>query len=103
MQHLQIVQINACSITQDFLSAHQTIMYYKHLSLTGCGGDMETVSRDNRNADRSPDSDLDNESLGDESDIRYVQNIDDWLALRVQGGAKTWRFSLCLNTPATSQ
>ncbi|OWF38447.1 uncharacterized protein LOC110466296 [Mizuhopecten yessoensis] len=66
-------------------------------------GDMEAVPRDNKNSDRSPDAETDIDNPTDESDIRYVQNIDDWLALRVQGGAKTWRFSLCLNTPATNQ
>lgn len=44
-------------------------------------------------------SSIEYETNQDESDIQYVNNIEEWLALRVQGGSKTWKLPFCLNPP----
>lgn len=61
--------------------------------LTGCQG-----SNNSGPLERHPSS-VEYETNQDESDIQYAGNIEDWLALRVQGGTKTWKIPFCLNPP----
>lgn len=65
----------------------------------GCNGhaDLENIKVE-RNS-RSVDTDL--PPSVDESDIEFVNNINEWLSLRVQGGSRAWKLS-CLNTPETT-
>ncbi|XP_056005348.1 uncharacterized protein LOC125658636 isoform X2 [Ostrea edulis] len=64
-----------------------------------CNGhaDLENIKVE-RNS-RSVDTDL--PPSVDESDIEFVNNINEWLSLRVQGGSRAWKLS-CLNTPETT-
>nr|XP_034327137.1 uncharacterized protein LOC105328713 isoform X3 [Crassostrea gigas] len=66
----------------------------------GCNGnsDLENIKVE-RNISRSVDTDL--PPPMDESDIEYVNNINEWLSLRVQGGSRAWKLS-CLNAPQTN-
>lgn len=68
--------------------------------LVGCNGhaDLENIKVE-RNISRSVDTDL--PPPMDESDIEYVNNINEWLSLRVQGGSRAWKLS-CLNAPQTN-
>ncbi|XP_062590634.1 uncharacterized protein LOC134252229 isoform X2 [Saccostrea cucullata] len=61
-----------------------------------CNGhaDLESVKVE-RNISRSVDTDL--PPPVDESDIEFVNNVGEWLSLRVQGGSRAWKLS-CLNT-----
>lgn len=65
-----------------------------------CNGhaDLENIKVE-RNISRSVDTDL--PPPMDESDIEYVNNINEWLSLRVQGGSRAWKLS-CLNAPQTN-
>ena len=61
--------------------------------IVGCPGSNSSGPLE-RNA-----SSVEYETNQDESDIQYVNNIEEWLALRVQGGSKTWKLPFCLNPP----
>ncbi|XP_052830532.1 uncharacterized protein LOC106868655 isoform X1 [Octopus bimaculoides] len=43
------------------------------------------------------ESSTETEVTNDEKDICSVSNTDDWLALRVCGGSRTWKFPSCFN------
>ncbi|KAK3096086.1 hypothetical protein FSP39_022946 [Pinctada imbricata] len=66
-----------------------------------CGPSSDNASTGSKADRMSQSADIEATPTPDESDIQYVNNIDDWLNLRVQGSSRGWKLTSCLNAPET--